>query len=265
MVEKSGKYEVIPFPTIRRLMVDGGQMGLRKHTIHGLFEADATCARQIIREHKARTGEQLSFTAFTIACLGEAVDGNKYMHAYRDWRNRLVLFDEVDVSTLFEVEVNGKKIIRPHIIRAVNKKEFRELHEEIRAFQSESESSREANFIDWFVRMPGSVRRLFYRVLFNNPHFLKDYFGTVLMTAIGMFGNGGGWGIPVSNHTLQVTLGGIDKKPVVVNDRIEVREVLSMTISFDHDIVDGAPAVRFAGRFKELIESGNGLEDVLPF
>jgi pyruvate/2-oxoglutarate dehydrogenase complex dihydrolipoamide acyltransferase (E2) component len=29
-------------------------------------------------------------------------------------------------------------------------------------------------------------------------------------------------------------------------ERIEVREVLSMTISVDHDVIDGAPAARFA-------------------
>ncbi len=254
----------IPFPKMRRLMVDGGRMGRQKHIIHGLIEMDVTCARQLIRAHKARTGETLSFTAFIIACLGQVIDMNKHMHAYRNWRGQLVLFDEVDVSTLFEVEVEGRKMIRPHIIRAVNKKTFRELHEEIRAFQADHEGSREARFIHWFVLLPGIVRRLFYWMLFKDPHKLKDYFGTVIVTAIGMFGSGAGWGIPVSNHTLQVTLGGIAEKPGVVDGRIEIREYLSVTISFDHDIVDGAPAARFAQRLKELIESGYGLSDEAP-
>ncbi len=34
-----------------------------------------------------------------------------------------------------------------------------------------------------------------------------------------------------------------------------------MTISMDHDIIDGAPATLFALRLKELIESGYGLID----
>jgi hypothetical protein len=34
-----------------------------------------------------------------------------------------------------------------------------------------------------------------------------------------------------------------------------------MTISFDHSIVDGAPAARFTQRLKDLIESGYGLDD----
>jgi pyruvate/2-oxoglutarate dehydrogenase complex dihydrolipoamide acyltransferase (E2) component len=261
MSKTDAVYTVTSFPKLRRLMVDGGRMGRQKHMIHGLVEMDVTLARQIIRDHKARTGEALSFTAFVLNCLGHAVDMNKHMHAYRNWRDQLVIFDEVDVSTLFEVEVDGLKLIRPHIIRAVNKKTFRDLHEEIRIFQARHEASREAAFIGWFTRLPGFIRRLFYGILFKNPHWLKDYFGTVIVTAVGMFGSGAGWAIPVPNHTLQVTLGGIGEKPGVVDGRIEIREYLSVTVSFDHDIVDGAPAARFTQRLKELIESGFGLCD----
>ncbi len=35
--------------------------------------------------------------------------------------------------------------------------------------------------------------------------------------------------------------------------------MLSVTVSFDHDIVDGAPAARFTSQLKSLIESGYGL------
>ena len=251
---KNGDYQIIPFPKIRRLMVDGGRMARQKHLIHGLVEMDVTDARQLIHEHKARTGETLSFTGFVMACLGRAVDMNKHMQAYRTWWEKLVIFDDVDVNTMFEVEVDGRKIIRPHIIRAVNKKTFRDIHEEIRAFQNQHERGREGKFIGWFVLLPAFIRRFFLGVLFKNPHWLKEMNGTVSLTAIGMFGNGGGWGIPVSNHTLQITLGGVSEKPRFVHGQIENREYLCVTISIDHDIVDGAPAARFVQRLKELVE-----------
>ncbi len=242
-------------------MIDGGKLGLQKHTVHGLVEFDITRAREAIHQYRVQSGEALSFSAFFLACLGKAIEQNKEMHAYRDWRNRLIIFDEVDVNMLFEVEVEGKKTIRPHILRGVNKKSYQEIQQEIRTFQNQHESSRESNFIDWFVRLPGFIRRLFLWVLFKNPQLIKDYYGTVLVTSVGMFGTGSGWGIPVPNHTLQLTLGGIGEKPGVVDHRIEVRKYLSVTISFDHDIVDGAPVARFIQRLKKLIESGYGLCD----
>jgi pyruvate/2-oxoglutarate dehydrogenase complex dihydrolipoamide acyltransferase (E2) component len=242
-------------------MVDGGRMGLQKHTIHGLVEFDITQAREAIRQHKVQTGEALSFSAFFLSCLGKAIDLDKQMQAYRNWRNQCILFDEVDVNMLFEVEVDGRKTIRPHILRRVNRKSIREIHDEIRAFQNEHASSRESKFIEWFVRLPGFVRRLFLWALFKNPHLIKEYYGTVLVTSVGMFGMGNGWGIPVPNHSLQLTLGGIGEKPGVVDHHIEVRKYLSVTISFDHDVIDGAPAARFIQRLKKLVESGNGTSD----
>jgi pyruvate/2-oxoglutarate dehydrogenase complex dihydrolipoamide acyltransferase (E2) component len=255
-------YQVIRFPKIRRLMVDGGRLARQKHVIHGLVEVDVTCARQAIREHKSKTGESLSFTAFVMTCLGRAVDMNKHMQAYRTWWDRLVLFDDVDINTMFEVEVNGHKVIRPHIIRAVNRKTFREIHEEIRAFQTNHKGSREANFIGWFVLLPAFIRRLFLGFLFKSPNMLKEMNGTVSLTAVGMFGSGAGWAIPATNHTLQITLGGIAEKPSLVNGQLENREYLCVTISLDHDIIDGAPAARFIQRLKELIESSYGLGEI---
>jgi hypothetical protein len=88
-----GKHDIhtsLQYPRNRLLMVDGGRMGRQKHTVHGLVEFDVTQARQAIRQHKVQTGETLSFTAFVVACLGKAIDMNKHMHAYRNWRNQMV-------------------------------------------------------------------------------------------------------------------------------------------------------------------------------
>jgi len=260
MTDKTTNYQIVPFPKIRRLMVDGGRLARQKQVIHGLVEVDVTVPRRMIHAYKARSGEALSFTGFIIACLGRAVDMNKHMQAYRIWGGRLVIFDDVDVNTMFEVEVDGRKMIRPHILRAVNKRTLREIHAEIRAFQAGHAGGREANFIRWFVLLPGFIRRLFLQAVLKNPATLKDMNGTVSVTAVGMFGSGTGWAIPTTNYTLQITLGGIAEKPAFVNGQVENREFLCMTISLDHDIVDGAPAARFIQRLKELIESGYGLD-----
>jgi pyruvate/2-oxoglutarate dehydrogenase complex dihydrolipoamide acyltransferase (E2) component len=56
-------------------------------------------------------------------------------------------------------------------------------------------------------------------------------------------------------------MGGIAEKPGVVEGQIAIREYHCMTLSFNHDLIDGAPAARFTERLKELIESGYGLDD----
>lgn len=255
-MNKTG-YQVVPYPKSRQAIVDYLSVAQSQHSIHGLIEVDVSLPRRLIREHKAQTGETLSFTGFIIACLAQAVNENKALNAYRLGRNRLVVFDEVDITTPVERQVEGHRIGTPYVIRAANTKTFWEIHQEIRTAQMEGAGAYKR------MRLSGSLPnfavRLFWKLIRRYPHMKKKYTGTVSVTAVGMFGKGAGWGIPITNYTLQVTIGGIGEKPWVVEGRIETRELLSLTVSVDHDVVDGAPLARFVQRFKELIESGSGL------
>ena len=97
------------------------------------------------------------------------------------------------------------------------------------------------------------------RVVRARPQLWKRLAGTVSATSLGMFGRGTGWGIPITNNTLDVPIGTIAEKPRVVDGQISIREYLCLTASVDHDIVNGALAARFAIRLKELIKSSYGL------
>jgi signal transduction histidine kinase len=259
MTQTGKGYQVLPFSKMRRFALDAGRLSRRRHIIHGLLEVDVTDARLFIRDHEARTGETLSFTAFIITCLGRAVDRNKQLHAYLNWRKQLVIFDDVNVNTMIEVDMDGRKVPMPRILKAVNKRTFRDIHSEIREVQARPGRSVESKSMRWLLLLPAWVRHAFYWIVMHFPQFFREYSSPVLVTAVGMFGQGAGWGIPAANFTLTVTLGGIAEKAAVVDGQVQIREHLSMTLSFDHDIIDGAPAARFTQHLKDLIESGYGL------
>ena len=258
---ETSSYQVVPFPKMRRLASDIGWLVRNRYTIRGLLEIDVTRSRQYIREHKSRTGETLSFTAFLTKCVAQAVDHDKLVHAMCNWRGNLVIFDEVDIGTLIEREVDGKKYPLAHIVRAANKKTFREIHDEIRQVQAKPMSDKEANSLNVILKLPKFVRRGMLWAVSKSPRLRKQNTGTVALSAVGMFGSKSGWAIGPTLATLGVLVGGIAKKPSAVDEHIEVREVLSITLDFDHDIIDGAPAARFAACLTDLIESGYGLID----
>ena len=80
--------------------------------------------------------------------------------------------------------------------------------------------------------------------------------GTVAVTSVGMFAGGGGFGsTPLTLMSLEVIVGGMSQRPRVVDGQIAVRDVLDLTVAIDHNVVDGAPAARFAAAFHELLES----------
>jgi pyruvate/2-oxoglutarate dehydrogenase complex dihydrolipoamide acyltransferase (E2) component len=256
-IQTEETYQIVPFPKNRRPVLETLQTWALKHPIHGLIEVDVTRAREFIREHAARTGENLSFTGFVISCVARAVDENKAVQAIRNWKNELVLFDDVDLTTLVEVTKGDQKYPVTHIIRSANRKTFLEIHKEIRQIQAAANEPRQSPRLKGtrILRLlPAFVRRIFYRIARKNPWWMKRNVGTVALTAVGMFGQGGGWGIPIAATPLFITLGGIAEKPGVVQGQVAIREYLSLTLTFDHDVVDGAPAARFASRLKELIE-----------
>jgi pyruvate dehydrogenase E2 component (dihydrolipoamide acetyltransferase) len=49
-------------------------------------------------------------------------------------------------------------------------------------------------------------------------------------------------------------VGKIIRKPWVVNDHIEPRPIVTLSLSFDHRIIDGAMAARFLQKIKETLE-----------
>ncbi len=56
-------------------------------------------------------------------------------------------------------------------------------------------------------------------------------------------------------------VGRIAKKPVVVGDEIAVREMATLSLTVDHQVVDGAPASAFLRRVKQLLEHPEQLFD----
>ena len=72
--------------------------------------------------------------------------------------------------------------------------------------------------------------------------------------------NGGVYGSLMSSPILNPPQSGIlgmhkiQKRPVVIDDKIEIRPMMYLALSYDHRIIDGREAVSFLVRIKEIIE-----------
>ncbi len=78
--------------------------------------------------------------------------------------------------------------------------------------------------------------------------------GTFTITSIGNLR--GQFFTPILNYpqTAILGIGKITKKPVVKNDKIIARDILTLSLTFDHRVIDGADASRFLKKYIELIE-----------
>jgi len=263
MNTKVGPYHVVNLTPGRQVWLNTLDMTWGAHAIYGLLEVDVTVPRRWIAAHKVRTGEALSFTGYLTHCLAHAVDEDKTVQAYLKGRKQLVIFDDVDIGLMIEGTIEGKRALMAHVIRGANHKSFREIHEEIRSAQS-APVPPSRGMPTWYrtaMLLPWPLSRLFQILLGvimgRDPALAVSMAGTIGISSVGMFGGGhSGWGISPTPQPLALLVGGTAWKPGVIEGRIEPREILNLTVMFNHDIVDGAPATRFTRRLVELIESG---------
>lgn len=264
---KSNKCVIETFPASRVFTIDVGRLGLLKHHIKALIELDVTDPLLKIRSKNSENEDKISFTSWMLKSIGLAVSEHKHVHALRKGRNKLVVFNDVDISLIVEKDADGISVPLPVIIRNVNGKSTNQIFNEIdyakKTLSSEKDfvinNKSENKWVEISAMLPQFIRLFLWRIILSSPDRVKKMMGTAVVTSLGMKGSVSGWMIPYSIHPLCFAIGSIIKKPVAVNDRIEIRDILHMTILIDHDVVDGSPAARFVSRLKEIVESGHGL------
>jgi pyruvate dehydrogenase E2 component (dihydrolipoamide acetyltransferase) len=78
--------------------------------------------------------------------------------------------------------------------------------------------------------------------------------GTFTITNLGPFGVDGFTPVINPPEIAILAVGRIEEKPVAVQGKVELRQRMTLSLKFDHRLVDGAPAARFLQRIRDLIE-----------
>jgi pyruvate/2-oxoglutarate dehydrogenase complex dihydrolipoamide acyltransferase (E2) component len=254
-------FRALPLSVGRRWVAAVCAVNHEQNTIHLLTEADITGPRQLIASLLERSGERLSLTAYVVACLARTLTDFPRFNAFRKGR-RLILLDDVTINVLFEREIDGESVPSSAGIHAANHKSYREIHDKIRAVQrQETTHVGETGGLGWLRFLPTFLFKIFVRLASRSIRMQRRY-GVVAVTSIGMFGQGGLWPVPLTSATVTVAVGSIARRPVLRDGIVEEREQLCLTLSFNHDLIDGAPAARFAKEFVNELSSGRELQSI---
>lgn len=252
-----------PFSLERKQIVDFLSVAKKKHTASAVMDFDITGMRDELRKARRITKRQASLTGYLLYCFAQAVESNKMAQAYRKG-NKLIVFDDVDVSTMVERTVNGVPVPVSYILRKANNKSVFDISEEIQNAKSgdskdlidSSTMKKERKFIA-IVKRVGFLRRWFLKRMFSDPFLKKKYNGTVGFSSMGMFSHElSGWVVPITPQVLSAMVGGIREVPGIIDGEIAKCEMACITISMDHDILDGAQTARFIEKFRKLLIGG---------
>jgi len=237
----------------RQVILDVLAGAARRYPVHALVEFDVTVAQQRLRDR----GGAVSWTGFVVASVARAIAAHPELNARRAGR-RLLVFDRVDVAATVERPVDGTLVPVVTAVRGADQKSSQIITEELRRAKTHS-APQPSSPLSGLAVLPGPVRRLLLRLAGRSPAVAAGFGPPVGVTSLGMFGAGGGWAIPIAPLTVTVTVGGVTSRPVVLDGRVVTRSMLPLTTTFDHSVVDGAPAARFTATYRDVTESAAAL------
>src|SRR3954465_12018677 len=128
--------EGLPFPSSRRAVTAAVRAGRRIVPMHGLLDVDVTDARRLLGDRRP----PLSMTGFVVAAVARAVSAHPEVHAYRDWRGRLVRHRHVDVQTLVEVAAAQGPFGLVRVVREADIRGVADISAELRGVQADVSS-----------------------------------------------------------------------------------------------------------------------------
>jgi pyruvate/2-oxoglutarate dehydrogenase complex dihydrolipoamide acyltransferase (E2) component len=265
--DRDGPFAVFRPPFERQLAMDAFAALPANHLMVALLELDVTDAVAAI-EARQRTGVRTSLFAFLVRSIAVAISQHPDLNLVRHG-TKLVRFADVDVSVPVEVTTPQGSFPRELVLRQAQRRSADDLYAELETARERFRHSGATGAEDrWFRRtmaalrwVPGFVRIAAIRLFMRSAFRIKRSAGTTLVTSVGKFAAIPGFAFTFSTgpRAAAFAVGSVVAKPWVHQGQVCVRSVVAVSIMVNHDLVDGAPAARFASRLKELIESADGL------
>lgn len=238
-------YRVDPLPAGRLQVIQLLTAVAGRHTVHGLIEADVTGTMARLRTRS----QPATVTALVVAAVAAAVREHPDVNSRRVGR-KLLVFDDVDlIVTVERTSRSGAAAPVPIVVRRADTKTEEVIAAELRTGKTETQVGRASALM---TRLPFRVVRTGVSVAGTIPRWAAMFGPPVGVSSLGMFGSG--WAIPISPLTVMITVGGVINRPALVDGQFVERNVLPVTLSFDHTVVDGAPAARFASTLVQHLE-----------
>jgi 2-oxoglutarate dehydrogenase complex dihydrolipoamide succinyltransferase (E2) component len=221
--------EVVPLRGLRRTISERMAKSLRTTAqVTHVDEADVTelvLLREALKGSAEKRGVRLTYLPFIIKALVPALKEFPYVNSSLDEQGgNIVLKKYYNIGIATDTE---QGLVVP-VVKDVDRKDIFELAGEIEKLSSKARSGQLS---------------------------LDDVHGsTFTITNVGAIG--GLFATPIINIPEVAILGlhKIAKRPVVRENKIQIRDTTYLSLSFDHRVLDGAYAARFTSRIIDTIQ-----------
>ena len=239
--------------------------------IFGSVELDVTDLEEFISQ-KRREGLKITLThIFTLAVARALRDEVPELNCYVK-RGNIVQRKQVDASVSVLIKDNEMSSVKVENAGELNLTQLAEiLTEGIRQTRKGDENDT-MQMKSGIARIPWPFRRwLFnlYKTITINLGFsfpaigvTANNFGSFVITNIGSIGLDTGFPalFPASNVAFVFVMGGVSKKPVVINDEIVIRRIITLSAALDHRVADAIHGGRLFKYIRQVARDPSVLE-----
>jgi len=226
-----GTYEIVPHDTMRRFIAE--RVTLAKQTIPHFYLA-IDCDLEALLAARARLNGmaphdgprsfKLSLNDFIIKAMAMALQTVPAANA--TWTEHgLLLHRASDIAVL--VALPGGGLLTP-VIHDAEVKSLSEISNEMRDLAARARTKRLA------------------------PHEYQG--GSTTISNLGMYGIDRFDAVINPPQASIMAIGRAEKKPVIKNDAVKIATMMSVTLSVDHRVIDGALGAELLAAFKAFIE-----------
>ena len=186
--------------------------------------------RSTLVQQEEAIGARITYTDILVLAVAKVLREHPVVNASLI-ENEIKLWEDINVGVAVAIEGGTDGGLIVPVVRNADRKSLVEINQELRALVEKARAGK---------LMPDDVTG-----------------GTFTVTNLGAFGGGYGFGTPIINQPESAILGtgAIVDRAVVMEGQIVVCPVMTYSLTYDHRVIDGAPATGFMLRVVEVLEN----------
>lgn len=231
------------------------QVGRGSIPTYMTMDIDMTWAEDL-RVQLSRLGHKTTVTAILLKAIAIAQRNHPDTRtAVLPW-GKTVTFNEIVAGFTVERFVGTQPALFFGAIQQADTKSVEEIALELREHaEKDFADVWQLRVQDKFTHLPRFIRNVILWVGLRFPAIrLACMNATFGVSSLGKFGVK--ILVPPCVTTSTFGVGAVEQRPVVVDGTIQIRRMMTLTLNFDHRLIDGAPAARFLSDIKSLLEGG---------
>lgn len=225
-----------------------------RRTCHVHLMADVDATR--IKAARAASGGGTSFVSYVVKVAADVVAAcPQARESLQDGlRPRLATTPDVNAKVLFDKTIGAQRCVVSGTVTSAQSRSIEEIQQAIEEYKRADVTKTGPFGALWTLqRLPLPLLRLVYRVVLRNPARRAALQGVFSVTSVGqepvraIF--------PMIAGTLGFGVGRIADTPVARDGEVVVAPMFTLSLAFDHRVLDGALASELLGRVKRGLET----------